>query len=134
MTRASCNSWRAELGARVLGEVLRTRLNLREDHLCPVGRKKASELLKEARERAVNLAQNPARSHTCYPSDFEEMLNGGPWIFQEVVLVYRHRGLKGFFAGCTCRAAWMGLGGFIFLGSFELAKPLGAASFTSSDG
>ncbi|CAJ1367255.1 unnamed protein product [Effrenium voratum] len=68
-------------------DVLRTRLNLREDHLCPVGRKKASELLKE-----------------------------------EVVLVYRHRGLKGFFAGCTCRAAWMGLGGFIFLGSFELAK------------
>ena len=32
------------------------------------------------------------------------------------------RGFLGFFAGCTCRAAWMGLGGFIFLGSFELAK------------
>ena len=41
------------------------------------------------------------------------------------MLVYSERGFRGFFAGCTCRAAWMGLGGFIFLGSFELAKTLG---------
>lgn len=74
-------------------DVLRTRLNLREDNLCPKSQhprpppKKASQLLKE-----------------------------------EALLVYKGRGLMGFFAGCTCRAAWMGLGGFIFLGSFELAK------------
>mmetsp|Transcript_91248 Transcript_91248/g.295006 ORF Transcript_91248/g.295006 Transcript_91248/m.295006 type:complete len:548 (+) Transcript_91248:482-2125(+) len=41
---------------------------------------------------------------------------------EEVLDVYRSRGVRGFFAGGLCRAAWMGLGGFIFLGSFELAK------------
>ena len=44
---------------------------------------------------------------------------------EEAMLVYSERGFRGFFAGCTCRAAWMGLGGFIFLGSFELAKTPG---------
>ena len=43
------------------------------------------------------------------------------------MMVYSERGFRGFFAGCTCRAAWMGLGGFIFLGSFELAKTLSSA-------
>ena len=46
----------------------------------------------------------------------------GPCCSQEAQLVLKGRGFLGFFAGCTCRAAWMGLGGFIFLGSFELAK------------
>mmetsp|Transcript_66643 Transcript_66643/g.171547 ORF Transcript_66643/g.171547 Transcript_66643/m.171547 type:complete len:297 (+) Transcript_66643:106-996(+) len=31
-------------------------------------------------------------------------------------------GIGALFAGASCRAAWMGLGGFVFLGSFELAK------------
>jgi len=30
--------------------------------------------------------------------------------------------LRTLFAGAGCRAAWMGLGGFIFLGSFEFAR------------
>lgn len=41
---------------------------------------------------------------------------------EEIESVYRTQGVVGFFAGGACRAAWMGLGGFIFLGSFELAK------------
>lgn len=41
---------------------------------------------------------------------------------EEIENVYRTHGVVGFFAGGACRAAWMGLGGFIFLGSFELAK------------
>lgn len=41
---------------------------------------------------------------------------------EEVADIYRSRGPSGFFAGGTCRAAWLGLGGFIFLGSFEWAK------------
>ena len=47
------------------------------------------------------------------------------------MLVYSERGFRGFFAGCTCRAAWMGLGGFIFLGSFELAKTPGLVGLVS---
>mmetsp|Transcript_25754 Transcript_25754/g.68109 ORF Transcript_25754/g.68109 Transcript_25754/m.68109 type:complete len:320 (+) Transcript_25754:118-1077(+) len=31
-------------------------------------------------------------------------------------------GVGALFKGAGCRAAWMGLGGFVFLGSFELAK------------
>lgn len=31
-------------------------------------------------------------------------------------------GVGALFKGASCRAAWMGLGGFVFLGSFELAK------------
>ena len=50
-------------------------------------------------------------------------------ILEEAMLVYSERGFRGFFAGCTCRAAWMGLGGFIFLGSFELAKTHGQVLF-----
>ncbi|CAE7949842.1 slc25a26 [Symbiodinium sp. KB8] len=68
-------------------DVLRTRLNLREDQCTGAAKKKATHLVQE-----------------------------------EAMLVYSERGFRGFFAGCTCRAAWMGLGGFIFLGSFELAK------------
>jgi len=41
---------------------------------------------------------------------------------EEVRHIYSTDGLKGFFRGGACRATWMGLGGFIFLGSFELAK------------
>eukprot|EP00913_Durusdinium_trenchii_P023728 g22286.t1 len=101
ISKESLPTWQAASCGTVAGvisaflstplDVLRTRLNLREDHLCPThSRKKASQLLKE-----------------------------------EALLVYRGpRGFLGFFAGCTCRAAWMGLGGFIFLGSFELAKML----------
>lgn len=40
----------------------------------------------------------------------------------EVAEIYRTRGASGFFAGTLCRATWMALGGFVFLGSFELAK------------
>lgn len=36
--------------------------------------------------------------------------------------IYRTGGLPGFFTGAMYRAAWMGLGGFVFLGSFEFAK------------
>lgn len=46
----------------------------------------------------------------------------GALILEEVVQIYRHRGAVGFFAGAGYRAAWMSLGGFVFLGSFELAK------------
>ncbi|CAK9009339.1 unnamed protein product [Durusdinium trenchii] len=93
ISKESLPTWQAASCGTVAGvisaflstplDVLRTRLNLREDHLCPThSRKKASQLLKE-----------------------------------EALLVYRGpRGFLGFFAGCTCRAAWMGLGGFIFLG------------------
>lgn len=40
----------------------------------------------------------------------------------EMRLVWRCSGARGFFAGASCRAAWMGLGGFVFLGSFELVR------------
>eukprot|EP00747_Dinoflagellata_sp_TGD_P204440 gnl/TRDRNA2_/TRDRNA2_78106_c0_seq1.p1 gnl/TRDRNA2_/TRDRNA2_78106_c0~~gnl/TRDRNA2_/TRDRNA2_78106_c0_seq1.p1 ORF type:complete len:458 (+),score=64.27 gnl/TRDRNA2_/TRDRNA2_78106_c0_seq1:192-1376(+) len=40
----------------------------------------------------------------------------------EVSEIYSSRGVSGFFCGATLRAAWMGLGGFVFLGSFEYAK------------
>ncbi|CAL1146080.1 unnamed protein product [Cladocopium goreaui] len=43
-------------------------------------------------------------------------------IFEEVARVYRSDGLRGFFVGAGFRAAWMSLGGFVFLGSFELTK------------
>lgn len=43
-------------------------------------------------------------------------------IFEEVARVYRADGLRGFFVGAGFRAAWMSLGGFVFLGSFELTK------------
>jgi len=39
-------------------------------------------------------------------------------------LLERGRGgaIRVLFAGAACRAAWMGLGGFVFLGSFETAR------------
>ncbi|CAK9074616.1 unnamed protein product [Durusdinium trenchii] len=43
-------------------------------------------------------------------------------LFDEVARVYRCNGWRGFFVGAGFRAAWMSLGGFVFLGSFELAK------------
>jgi len=36
--------------------------------------------------------------------------------------IYSTQGARGFFKGAGLRGAWMGLGGFIFLGSFEFAK------------
>mmetsp|Transcript_52087 Transcript_52087/g.161631 ORF Transcript_52087/g.161631 Transcript_52087/m.161631 type:complete len:632 (+) Transcript_52087:127-2022(+) len=41
---------------------------------------------------------------------------------EEIRQIYSSRGVAGFFAGAGLRALWMGLGGFVFLGSFELAK------------
>jgi len=40
----------------------------------------------------------------------------------ELRLVLRSSGLRGLFAGAACRASWMGMGGFVFLGSFELVR------------
>jgi len=47
-----------------------------------------------------------------------------PWTLlkNEVLHIYASKGVRGFFAGAYLRAAWMGLGGFVFLGSFELCK------------
>eukprot|EP00434_Breviolum_minutum_P036133 symbB.v1.2.032005.t1/scaffold3782.1/size50425/2 len=102
ISKESLPTWQAASCGTVAGvvsaflstplDVLRTRLNLREDHLC------ATEMRKRAPKKASQLLK------------------------EEALLVYKGRGFLGFFAGCTCRAAWMGLGGFIFLGSFELAK------------
>mmetsp|Transcript_146385 Transcript_146385/g.469664 ORF Transcript_146385/g.469664 Transcript_146385/m.469664 type:complete len:361 (+) Transcript_146385:52-1134(+) len=61
-------------------------------------------------------------------------------ILQEVRELSRSEGglpgkLRSLFAGAGCRCAWMGLGGFIFLGSFELVrKQLRGASGGSSAG
>mmetsp|Transcript_1920 Transcript_1920/g.3637 ORF Transcript_1920/g.3637 Transcript_1920/m.3637 type:complete len:597 (-) Transcript_1920:34-1824(-) len=45
------------------------------------------------------------------------------WLLSnEIRDIHTSRGLRGFFAGAHLRAAWMGLGGFVFLGSFELGK------------
>lgn len=41
---------------------------------------------------------------------------------EEIRQIYKSGGVTGFFAGAGIRALWMGLGGFVFLGSFELAK------------
>eukprot|EP00929_Paragymnodinium_shiwhaense_P094322 TRINITY_DN54834_c0_g1_i2.p1 TRINITY_DN54834_c0_g1~~TRINITY_DN54834_c0_g1_i2.p1 ORF type:complete len:606 (+),score=54.90 TRINITY_DN54834_c0_g1_i2:74-1819(+) len=41
---------------------------------------------------------------------------------EEITELYAARGLLGFYTGASLRALWMGLGGFFFLGSFELAK------------
>jgi len=41
---------------------------------------------------------------------------------EEIRQIYKSGGVVGFFAGAPIRALWMGLGGFVFLGSFELAK------------
>jgi hypothetical protein len=46
----------------------------------------------------------------------------GVLVMDEVRHIYAESGWRGFFCGALIRAAWMGLGGFIFLGSFELAK------------
>eukprot|EP00929_Paragymnodinium_shiwhaense_P078662 TRINITY_DN40795_c0_g1_i2.p2 TRINITY_DN40795_c0_g1~~TRINITY_DN40795_c0_g1_i2.p2 ORF type:complete len:191 (+),score=40.57 TRINITY_DN40795_c0_g1_i2:249-821(+) len=37
----------------------------------------------------------------------------------EIKAVYREKGLNGFFAGATLRGAYMAVGGFLYLGSFE---------------
>jgi len=45
------------------------------------------------------------------------------WLLKnEIRHIYTSKGIRGFFAGAYLRAAWMGLGGFVFLGSFELCK------------
>lgn len=43
-------------------------------------------------------------------------------IYDEVARIYRSDGVRGFFVGAGFRAAWMSIGGFVFLGSFELTK------------
>eukprot|EP00928_Gymnodinium_smaydae_P005329 TRINITY_DN11819_c0_g1_i2.p1 TRINITY_DN11819_c0_g1~~TRINITY_DN11819_c0_g1_i2.p1 ORF type:complete len:648 (+),score=126.97 TRINITY_DN11819_c0_g1_i2:167-2110(+) len=63
----------------------------------------------------------------CFPTDeylarSESPLTATGLMKEEIARVYSQQGVLGFFAGGACRAAWMGLGGFIFLGSFELAK------------
>lgn len=40
----------------------------------------------------------------------------------EMAHIYATKGIAGFWAGGGLRAAWMGFGGFIFLGSFEVAR------------
>lgn len=45
-----------------------------------------------------------------------------PQFALEMKDIYRTKGAAGFFAGAHLRAASMGIGGFLFLGSFELAK------------
>ncbi|CAE8591607.1 unnamed protein product [Polarella glacialis] len=97
-------TWQAALCGSVAGvisavlttplDLLRTRLNLRGSHA--------------GDERAVE-----ERLKRLKPSAL---------IKEEFWAIYRSKGARGFFAGGACRAAWMGLGGFIFLGSFELAK------------
>lgn len=93
---ASCGSVAGVISAFLTTplDLLRTRLNLREGDL-----------------REKDAGQRRLRS-----------LPPLGLLRQEFLDVYRTRGIPGFFAGGTCRAAWMGLGGFIFLGSFELAK------------
>lgn len=41
---------------------------------------------------------------------------------EEIHHVHQTKGVLGFFAGAGFRAVWMGLGGFVFLGSFEMSK------------
>mmetsp|Transcript_22109 Transcript_22109/g.68853 ORF Transcript_22109/g.68853 Transcript_22109/m.68853 type:complete len:352 (+) Transcript_22109:378-1433(+) len=43
-------------------------------------------------------------------------------VAEEARHVFKSSGLRGFFAGAACRASWMALGGFVFLGSFELVR------------
>jgi len=43
-------------------------------------------------------------------------------LWDEVREIYLSDGVGGFFAGAGLRAAWMGFGGFVFLGSFEWAR------------
>eukprot|EP00419_Tripos_fusus_P065581 CAMPEP_0172930860 /NCGR_PEP_ID=MMETSP1075-20121228/219203_1 /TAXON_ID=2916 /ORGANISM="Ceratium fusus, Strain PA161109" /LENGTH=379 /DNA_ID=CAMNT_0013792173 /DNA_START=109 /DNA_END=1250 /DNA_ORIENTATION=+ len=43
-------------------------------------------------------------------------------IANEAREIYGAQGVRGFFKGAGLRGMWMGLGGFIFLGSFEFAK------------
>jgi len=43
-------------------------------------------------------------------------------VAKELHSILQTQGVKGLFAGAIYRASWMGLGGFIFLGAFELAK------------
>lgn len=43
-------------------------------------------------------------------------------VVEEIRNIYASKGLQGFFSGASFRAAWMGLGGFVFLGSFEFTK------------
>lgn len=42
----------------------------------------------------------------------------------EIAAIYRVEGVRGFFHGGICRAVWMGLGGLLFLGSYEKMKTL----------
>lgn len=57
------------------------------------------------------------------PEAFDQQgLSTARLVRAEVSRIYLARGMKGFFAGVTLRASWMGLGGFVFLGSFEFAR------------
>jgi len=59
------------------------------------------------------------------PADAAVSNSGGSPLLEEAMNLLRssrQRGIGVLFAGAACRATWMGLGGFVFLGSFELAK------------
>lgn len=62
------------------------------------------------------------RESTAGQKDLESKVSTRALLKREVIAIHSAAGVRGFFAGVTCRAAWMGLGGFIFLGSFEVAK------------
>eukprot|EP00929_Paragymnodinium_shiwhaense_P114136 TRINITY_DN82457_c0_g1_i1.p1 TRINITY_DN82457_c0_g1~~TRINITY_DN82457_c0_g1_i1.p1 ORF type:complete len:747 (-),score=123.41 TRINITY_DN82457_c0_g1_i1:186-2330(-) len=47
---------------------------------------------------------------------------GSRGVLPQIALLYQEEGLPGFFRGATCRGLWMGLGGMLFLGSYEKAK------------
>jgi len=46
----------------------------------------------------------------------------GSGILRRLHQIYRSEGLEGLFRGAICRGLWMGLGGLVFLGSYEKAK------------
>lgn len=52
----------------------------------------------------------------------QEGLSTAQLVRAEASRIYHSRGMRGFFAGGLLRASWMGIGGFIFLGSFEFAR------------
>lgn len=68
----------------------------------------------------LNLRKSTAKGETYAPA--ARSLGALAMLREEASEIYRSRGVRGFFAGGACRSAWMGLGGFVFLGSFEVAK------------
>jgi len=68
------------------------------------------------------------------------MLASGPLeagIAGEAAQLCRAEGLRGLFRGALCRGVWMGLGGLVFLGTYEKSKSMlyqGQLPFTSFHG